>query len=61
MNESIKAPVISGVGVVTPNGFKGFISGDKARGIQWMTNKTKRGQVTFKSDGGDYVTWLLKR
>ena len=61
MNESIKAPVISGVGVVTPNGFKGFISGDKARGIQWMTNKTKRGEVTFESDGGDYVTMVIEK
>jgi len=61
MQESIKAPVISGVGVITPNGFKGFISGDKARGIQWMTNKTKRGEVTFKSDGGDYVTMIIEK
>jgi len=61
MKESIKAPVLSGVGVVTPNGFKGFISGDKARGIQWMTNKTKRGEVTFKSDGGDYVTMVIEK
>ncbi|MBO0603482.1 Ger(x)C family spore germination protein [Sporosarcina sp. E16_3] len=61
MTESIKAPVISGVGVVTPSGFKGFISGDKARGIQWMTNKTKRGQVTFESDGGHDVTMVIEK
>ena len=61
MTESIKAPVLSGVGVVTPKGFKGFISGDKARGIQWMTNKTKKGEVTFEADGGDYVTMTIDK
>lgn len=61
MNESIKAPVFSGVGVMTPTGFKGFISGDKARGIQWMTNETKRGQVTFKLDGGNYFTMIIEK
>lgn len=61
MNESIKAPILTGVGVVTPNGFKGFISGDKARGMQWMTNKTKRGQITFNLDGGDYFTMVIDK
>ncbi|WP_186673394.1 Ger(x)C family spore germination protein [Sporosarcina sp. BP05] len=61
MTESIKAPVLSGVGVVTPKGFKGFISGDKARGIQWMTNKTKKGEVTFESNGGHYVTMTIEK
>lgn len=59
MQEPIKAPVLSGVGVITPTSFKGFISGDKARGIQWMTNHTKRGQVTFKLDGGNYFTMII--
>lgn len=61
MKESIKAPILSGVGVVTPDGFKGFISGDKARGMQWMTNETKRGQITFKLDGGDYFTMIIDK
>lgn len=59
--ESIKAPDLDGVGVATPNGFKGFITGDKARGIQWMTNETKRGQVTFKSEGGYPLTVMIEK
>jgi len=58
--EPIKAPVISGVGVVSPNSFKGFITGDKARGIQWMSNEMKKGQITFKLDGGDYFTMVIE-
>jgi len=57
--EPIKAPILSGVGVVTPDNFKGFITGDKARGIQWMSNETNRGQITFKLDGGDYFTMVI--
>lgn len=56
IDESIKAPVLSGVGVATPNGFKGFIEGDDVRGMQWMSNETVRGQVTFKSDDDEYIT-----
>lgn len=58
--ESIEAPVLSGVGVVTSTGFKGFIEGDKARGLQWMTNDTKRGQITFKANGEAYVTMIIE-
>lgn len=54
--ESIKAPVIAGVGIATPNGFKGFIEGDKARGMQWMSNETARGQVTFKTNDDQAIT-----
>lgn len=60
MKETIKAPVLTGVGVVTPQGFKGFIEEDKARGIQWMSNDTERGEVTFKTDG-DYMTMVLDK
>lgn len=59
--ESVKAQVLSGVGVVTPTSFKGFIVGDKARGIQWMSNETKRGQVTFNLDGDDYFTMVIDK
>lgn len=60
MKETIKAPVLTGVGVVTPQGFKGFIEEDKVRGIQWMSNDTERGEVTFKTDG-DYMTMVLDK
>ncbi|MFD1929500.1 Ger(x)C family spore germination protein [Sporosarcina siberiensis] len=59
--EMIDAPVLSGVGVVTPNGFKGYIEGDKARGLQWMTNDTERGQVTFKTNDDSYTTTIIEK
>ncbi|MFE3573029.1 hypothetical protein [Lysinibacillus sp. NPDC059133] len=37
-----------GVGVLSKDGFKGFIKNDAARGIQWMHNSTHRGEITFK-------------
>ncbi|WP_153732563.1 Ger(x)C family spore germination protein [Sporosarcina obsidiansis] len=61
MKESIKAPVLSGIGVITRDGFKGFISGDNARGMQWMSNETKRGQVTFTSDEGHPITVIIDK
>ncbi|PIC63536.1 spore gernimation protein [Sporosarcina sp. P13] len=60
VKEPIKAPNLSGVGVVTPNSFKGFIPGDKAKGMQWMSNKMKRGEVTFKLDGGNYFSMIIE-
>ncbi|ARK24705.1 hypothetical protein SporoP37_08550 [Sporosarcina sp. P37] len=56
-----KAPVLSGVGVITPTSFKGFISGDKARGIQWMSNNTKRGLVAFDLDSGNRSTVTIDK
>lgn len=61
MDESIKAPELAGVGVATPNGFKGFIEGDDARGMQWMSNDTKGGQVTFKADNGEFITMNVEK
>lgn len=39
---------LSGVGILSPKSFKGFIPAEKANGLQWMTNDTKRGEVTSK-------------
>lgn len=61
MDESIKAPELAGVGVATPTGFKGFIEGDDARGMQWMSNDTKGGQVTFKADNGEFITMNVEK
>ncbi|AXI00450.1 Ger(x)C family spore germination protein [Sporosarcina sp. PTS2304] len=47
IDEPIKAPVLSGLGVISRNGLKGFIAGDNARGLQWMTNETKRGELNL--------------
>ncbi|WP_153722522.1 Ger(x)C family spore germination protein [Sporosarcina cascadiensis] len=60
MKESIQAPELSGVGVITRDGFKGYISGEKALGIQWMTNETKRGEVTFKTGEGNEMTVIIE-
>lgn len=34
-----------GVGILSPKEFKGFIPAEKSRGLQWMTNDTKRGKL----------------
>ncbi len=59
--ESVKATVLSGVGVVTPNTFRGFITEEEARGIQWMSNETNRGQITFKLDDDNYFTMVIDK
>lgn len=59
MQDTIGAPSYTGVGVVTPNGFKGFIEGDTAKGLQWMTNETKRAQITFLSNSDTYTTIII--
>lgn len=41
---------LAGFGILTPKEFKGFITHDKARGLQWMTNKSKRIEVSVKSE-----------
>jgi len=56
-NESSKETHLQGVGILSKDGFKGMIKGDKARGTQWIQKKTTRGDLTFKLDGSeDYLT-----
>lgn len=52
INEKIKAPVLTGVSIITRDDYKGRISGNAVLGIQWMTNKTKRAQIYFSTDNG---------
>ncbi len=64
--ESTEAPAsdtaLMGVGVLSKDGFKGFLKDKDARGMQWMTNKTKRGELTFNLDGDDnYLTVTAKK
>ncbi|WP_342598535.1 Ger(x)C family spore germination protein [Psychrobacillus sp. FSL H8-0483] len=56
-----KAASILGVGVISPTDFKGFIQGDKIRGLQWMTEETVRSELTFKIDPHEesYMTVIL--
>ncbi|UPW81606.1 Ger(x)C family spore germination protein [Lysinibacillus sp. Ag94] len=58
-----KETALTGVGVLSKSGFKGFIKNDAARGMQWMHNRTHRGQITFKIEGDetDYLTATLEK
>lgn len=48
----------SGIGILSKDGVKGFITDSSARGNQWMNEETSRGEVTIKIEGGerDYLT-----
>lgn len=61
--EKEKIITLSGVGVITPKEFKGFIRGDKVRGLQWMSEKTKRGEVVVKLDSKEdkLITVILEK
>jgi hypothetical protein len=49
--------------VISPNELKGFITEKKVRGLQWMTNETKRGEITVKLDSSNdkYLTVVLDK
>jgi len=51
--ETTEETALTGVGVLSKNGFKGFIKDKAASGIQWMQKTKARGEVTFKIDGTD--------
>lgn len=40
-----------GVGVVSRDDFKGFITGEKARGLRWMNNKMKKTEISLDKGG----------
>lgn len=48
-----KIAQLSGVGLITPNEFKGFLTREKMYGFRWMTNETKRGEITFPLDSDE--------
>ncbi|GLC89192.1 Ger(x)C family spore germination protein [Lysinibacillus piscis] len=54
---------LSGVGILSKDGFKGFIKGEAVRGMQWMTDETKRGELTFQlaEEEEDYLTVTLQK
>ncbi|MFS0689310.1 Ger(x)C family spore germination protein [Sporosarcina sp. 179-K 8C2 HS] len=60
INETIKAPYLAGAGIVTPNGFKGFIQDVEARGIRWMTNDTVRSQMTVQTESGNDISLVIE-
>ncbi|MEC1303558.1 Ger(x)C family spore germination protein [Lysinibacillus capsici] len=56
--EQTEETTFSGIGILSKDGVKGFITDSSARGNQWMNEKTSRGEVTIKIEGGerDYLT-----
>lgn len=61
--EQIKETYFSGVGVLSKDGFKGFVQDTAARGSQWMHNYTNRGEITFQlnSDDQDELTVSIEK
>ncbi|HWL23233.1 MAG TPA: Ger(x)C family spore germination protein [Ureibacillus sp.] len=54
---------MSGVGIISPEDFKGFIKGEKANGLKWLSHETLRTQITSKivgSEDNNYLTVVLK-
>ncbi|MGE7094178.1 Ger(x)C family spore germination protein [Lysinibacillus sp. NPDC048646] len=62
-DQSSVETALTGVGVLSKDGFKGFIKDDAARGMQWMLGEKSRGEVTFKLEGreNDYLTVDLEK
>ncbi|MFJ7920847.1 Ger(x)C family spore germination protein [Lysinibacillus fusiformis] len=62
--ESRTETVFAGVGILSKNTFKGFIKGNTARGIEWMNDATKQGEITIKlnnTEERDYLTVDIKK
>jgi len=55
---------VDGLAVVTPSEFKGFIKGDQANGLQWLSKKTIRSNITTKinidSSENEYLSISLR-
>lgn len=58
-----KVAAMTGVSVITPKGFKQTIMLDKVSGLQWMTNETKRGEITvnLNLNNDNYLTVALDK
>lgn len=58
-----KIAQLSGVGLITPKAFKGFIKGENINGLKWMNEKTKRAEVTFSlnDDEEDVMSVILQK
>lgn len=61
MNETIKAPNLAGAGIVTPHGFKGYVEGEKAKGIRWMSDDTVRAEITVQTENGSYLSLVMEK
>lgn len=60
--ETTNETYLQGIGILSKDGFKGTIKGDKARGAQWLQKETTRGDLTFKLDNSEeYLTVDLNK
>lgn len=59
--EQIDAAILSGISVISREEFLGTISGEDAKGLQWMTKKTKRGRISFVTEHGDDVSLVINK
>jgi spore germination protein KC len=61
--EPSEETALTGFGVLSKNGFRGYINDGNARGIQWMFTKKTRGDVTFKLENKEkeYLTVDLEK
>lgn len=54
----------AGVGILSKDSFKGYIKGKSARGIEWMNDETKQGEITVElenNEKSDYLTVDIKK
>ncbi|MBD7943658.1 Ger(x)C family spore germination protein [Psychrobacillus sp. FSL K6-2684] len=56
--EKDKLPKFDGIGILTPKDLKGFVTGDKINGLQWMSKETKRGEITVPRED-EFVTIVI--
>ena len=45
----------AGVGILSKDSFKGYIKGKSARGIEWMNDETKQGEITVELENNEKV------
>src|SRR5690606_24806838 len=55
---------VDGLAIVTPTEFKGFIKGNQANGLQWLSKKTIRTNITtninIDSEENEYISISLR-
>lgn len=58
--EPDKSIETAGVGIITPHTFKGYIKGEKANGLKWLSNETVQSRITTNTDGNQYISVTVK-
>ncbi|MGE6600199.1 Ger(x)C family spore germination C-terminal domain-containing protein [Lysinibacillus fusiformis] len=53
-NEQTEETTFTGFGVLSRDSFKGYINGKTARGIMWMNDETKQGEITIPLDKNEH-------